>query len=423
MNILIRQISILDSSSPYHGKIKDVLIENGAIEKISDSISIGSYIDKIFEGKGKYLSTGWFDMHVHFREPGFEYKEDLVSGCRAAAAGGFTGVLCMPSTLPPIQSKSEIELILNKTKSELTDVFPAGVLSVNREGKDIAEMYDMSRAGAVAFTDDKNPVQDSGLMLRALMYSKNFGGLIMSFAEDENISSHGQMNESEVNAQLGLKAIPTLAEELMVNRDLQLTEYAEAKIHFSTISSAKSVDLIREAKKNGLNITCDVAAHQLLLEDNLLTDFDTNYKVKPPLRTKNDIEALKQGLNDGTIDVICSDHSPEDVENKKKEFDQAAFGIIGLETAFAVANTAMRKNISLEKFIEKFTVNPRKLLSLSLPVIKEGEKANLTMFDPDIKWVFEERDIKSKSKNTPFVGSTLEGKPIAVFNNGLWLEC
>ncbi len=423
MKILISQITILDSSSVHHGKIKDVWIEDGIIQKISEANSIHEKADRIFEGKGKHLSIGWFDLHVNFREPGFEYKEDLLSGCKAATAGGFTGVLCMPSTSPPIQSKSELELIAAKTKKELTDVFSAGVLSVNRNGKDLAELYDMSVAGALAFTDDKESVQDGGLMLRALMYAKNFNGLIMSFCDDKKISGNGQMNESVMSAQLGLKSIPTLAEDLMINRDLFLAEYAETRIHFSTLSSAKSVHMIREAKKNGLHITCDTAAHLLMLDDSSLHDFDTNYKVKPPLRSKEDIQALKNGLADGTIDVICSDHSPEDIENKKKEFDHAAFGIIGLETAFAVANTAMQKSIPLNTLINKLTLNPRKILSLPVPMIKEGEAANLTLFDSQMEWKFEEQHIKSKSKNSPFPGMTLKGKPLAVFNKGQFAEC
>jgi dihydroorotase len=423
MQLLIKQVNILDSSSPYNGKTKDLLIEDGIIKKIAGPNSITGEVDHVFDGKGKLLSIGWFDLHVRFCEPGFEYKEDLASGCKAATAGGFTGVLCMPSTQPPVQGKSEIEFITNKTKHELTDVFVAGVLSVKQAGKDLSEMFDMSQAGAVAFTDDKNAVQDAGLLLRALMYAKNFNGLIMTFPNDENIAAHGQMNEGENSTQLGLKGMPALAENTMINRDLFLAGYAESKIHFSTVSSAKSVELIREAKKKGMHVTCDVAAHQLMLDDSLLHDFDTNYKVKPPFRTKEDIDALKKALADETIDSICSDHTPEEVENKKKEFDLAAFGIVGLETAFAVANTAMQKTISIDKLIEKFTVNPRKLLSLPVPVIKEGEKANLTLFDPDVEWKVEVHHIKSKSKNTPFLGTTLKGKPVVIFNKGLFAEC
>jgi dihydroorotase len=422
MKTLIRSVKIIDASSPHHNKECDVLIEDGIIKKIADANSINEKCEKVFDAKGKHLSTGWFDLHVNFREPGHEYKEDLVSGCKAAAAGGFTGVLAMPSTTPPIQSKSEIEMIRNKTANELIEVHCAGALSVDLEGNDLSEMYDMFSSGALAFTDDKKSVQDAGLMMRALLYTKNFNALIMSFPDDKSISGKGLINEGVMNTQLGLKAIPALAEEIMIIRDLFLAEYTESRIHFSTISSAKSVELIRKAKADGLKVTCDVAAHQLLLDDTTLSGFDTNYKVNPPLRTAVDIAALKEGLKDGTIDCICSDHSPEDAENKIKEFELAAFGIIGLETAFAVTNTALGKTMSLENIIERFTTAPRKILSLPVPQIKEGENANLTLFDADVEWTFAEKNIKSKSKNTPFIGIKLKGRAIAVFNKGMISE-
>jgi len=255
------------------------------------------------------------------------------------------------------------------------------------------------------------------------LYSENVDGLVIAYGDDKKISLNGQMNEGVMSTQLGLKVIPTLAEDIQVNRDLFLAEYAEAKIHFSTVSSARTVELIREAKKKGMKVTCDVAAHQLLLDDSVLSGFNTNYKVKPPLRSKEDVEALKKGVADGTIDAIASDHSPEDIENKKKEFDHAAFGITGLETAFAVANTALHNLMSIETLTEKFTVAPRKILSLPVPVIKEGAAANLTLFDPAVEWTVEEQHIRSKSKNTPFIGMKLRGKPVAVFNKGQQADC
>jgi dihydroorotase len=416
MKVLIKQAKIIDGSSPHNGKVKDVLIEDGIIKTIADSIS--EKADKTIEGKGNCLSIGWFDLHVNFCEPGHEYKEDLLSGCRAAMAGGFTEVLCMPSTYPPIQSKSEIEMIRTKTRDELVSVHAAGVLSVNLEGKDLSEMYDMHSSGALAFTDDKKAVQDSGLMLRALMYAKNFNGLVMSFADDKYVSAKGQVNESVSATHLGLKGIPSLAEELMLNRDIFLNEYAGGKIHFSSVSTAKSVDLIRNAKAKGLKVTCDVAAHNILLDDTALAEFDTNYKVKPPLRSKDDIKAIIEGLKDGTIDSISSDHTPEDVENKKKEFDLASFGMIGLETAYAVANTALGKTMTADKLVEKFAFAPRKILGIATPVLKEGEKANLTLFNPDEEWTVEEKHLLSKSKNSPFVGMKLKGRVKGVFNKG-----
>jgi dihydroorotase len=416
MKILIRQAKIIDGQSPHHDKERDVLIENGIIKTISEKIAASA--DKEIDGKNHILTNGFFDLHVNFREPGFEHKEDLKSGCKAAMAGGFTGVLQMPSTNPPVQSKSEIELIRTKTKDELVDVYVAGALSATLEGNDLSEMYDMFLNGARCFTDDKHSVQDSGLMLRALLYAKNFHGLIMSFPNDKFICGKGQMNEGVTSTALGLKGIPSLAEEVMIARDLMLCEYAETGIHFSTISTKGSVDLIRKAKAKGMKVTCDMAAHYLLLDDSHLEEFDTNFKTSPPLRTKEDIKALKEGLKDGTIDAICSDHSPEDIENKKKEFDLAAFGVEGLETAFAAAFTALKDVLTIEQIIEKITIAPRKILSIAVPKIDVGEVANLTLFNPTEEWTVITQNIFSKSKNNPFLGMKLTGKVKAVVNKG-----
>jgi len=415
MNLIIRQAKIIDRNSAFHNKIADILISDGIIKKIAEKISEKG--DHEIDGQKCHLVPGFFDLHVNFCEPGFEYKEDLVSGCKAAVAGGYTGVLQMPSTYPVIQSRSGIEQILNKTKSELVEVHVAGALSVDLEGKDLTEMFDMHQSGTNCFTDNKSAVQDAGLMMRALLYSKNFDGLIMSFPNDQSLSAKGQMNESTVSTQLGLKGIPSIAEELMVARDLMLCAYAESRIHFSTISTAGSVDLIRKAKAQGLRVTCDVAAHHLLLDDSSLEEFDTRFKMRPPLRTASDITALKEGLKDGTIDAICSDHEPEDIESKQKEFDLAAFGAEGIETAFAVAYTALKDVMEFGQIVEKFSGSPRSIISL--PIIKnaEGEKANFTLINLEEEWVVNEKDIRSKSKNNPFIGKKLLGKIKAVVNN------
>ncbi len=414
----IIKAKIIDSKSPFNGKVKSILIENGVIRKIGDSIPAGKG-DKVIEGKGLCVSGGWFDMKVNFREPGHEYKEDLMSGCKAAVAGGFTGVLLMPSVSPPVQSKSDIEFITTKTKDQPVSVHVAGALSQDLEGKDLTEMYDMFLAGSKAYTDDKHAVNDAGLMMRALLYSKNFGGLIISFPEDKHVAGKGMVNESAETIKLGLKGIPGIAEELMISRDLKLADYCDARIHFSGISTKESVQLIREAKKKGMKITAEVFAHHLVLDDSSLKEFNTNLKVKPPLRGRKDIDALIKGVADGTIDTISSDHSPEDVETKHTEFDHAAYGMIGLETCFAAANTALHKKVSLENIIECLVDKPRQILGLDIPEIKEGAAADLTVFSAEEDWTFTEGDIKSKSKNTPFVGAKFKGKAVAVVNKGM----
>jgi len=413
MNILVKSAKIVDPNSPHNGKKVDVLIENGLIKSIKKNIS--STKVKVFEAKNLHVSPGWFDMHVNFRDPGFEYKEDLVSGCKSAAYGGFTGVACMPSTNPPIHTKSEVEYVKNKTRGSLVDVHPVGAISHQLQGKELTEMADMIQSGAVAFSDDKNSISNSGLLMRALLYVNSFNGLIINYSEDENISLNGHMNEGETSTSLGLNGMPAVAEEIIVSRNISLTEYTESRLHFATVSTARSVEMIRNAKKKGIQITAEVAAHQLALDDSVLETFDSNYKVSPPLRTKEDIKALKKGLSDGTIDVICSDHSPEDEEMKKREFDYAAFGIIGLETAYAVANS--HSGLSDEQLVNKLAISPRKILQLPIPVIKQGQKANITLFNPTLKWTFTESDIQSKSKNTPFVGTEFKGKALGIYNN------
>jgi len=414
MNILIKAALIIEPGFTHHKKICDVLVSDGIIKKIDKSIDVKA--DLVIDGKNCILSAGFFDLHVSFGEPGFEFKEDIASGCKAASAGGFTDVIQMPATFPVMQNSAGIEMITNKTKSELVTVHAAGALSVEMEGKEMTEMYDMQKSGAVCFTDHKNAVQDAGMMLRSLLYAKTFDGLVMSFPDDRSLSGKGQMNEGPASTQLGLKGIPAIAEEMMVARDLMLCEYAEGRIHFSTISTKGSVDLIRKAKKAGLKITCDVAAHHLLLDESSLEEFDTRFKIKPPLRSQADISALKEGLKDGSIDAICSDHIPEDVENKQKEFDLAAFGAEALETAFAAAHTALKDSMQIEQIIEKFTSGPRKIISQKQIKIAEGENACLTLFSPDEAWTVNESDIKSKSKNNPFVGMKLSGKVKAVLN-------
>lgn len=414
MNILIKSAHIIDSKSPYNGKVVDVLIENGLITSIRSKIVPQKNV-KVIEAKNLHLSAGWLDMQVSFCDPGFEHKEDLNSGINAAIAGGYTGVAVVSSTNPPIHSKGDVQYIKNKTVNSIVDVHPIGTVSYRQEGKDISEMYDMQQAGAVAFSDDKKPITDAGLLMRALLYSQNFGSLIITHCDEKSISQDGKMNEGTTSTVLGLKGIPALAEELMVGRNIFLAEYTNAPIHISNISTQKSVNLIKQAKANGLKITASINAYNIALDDTSLLSFDSNYKLNPPLRIKSDMEALRKGLADGTIDAITSDHRPQDIESKDIEFDYASNGMIGLESAFGLINTNKGK-IKLETIIEALTTNPRTILKLEQPKIAEGQQANITLFDPEAEWIFEKKSIRSKSANTPFIGTKFKGKVIGIIN-------
>lgn len=421
MKILLKNLCIVDPNSPHNGKTRDILIESGKIRSIEAKSS--NTTAKEIDFKGKLISPGWFDINVHFCDPGFEVKEDIQSGCKAAAAGGFTSVALLPDTLPPLHSKGEIEYVINKSKGNLVNVYPLGTISKDREGKDISEMYDMYLSGARAFTDGSNPVQDAGLLNRALLYAKNFNGLIITYCEDASIAGNGKMNEGTISTELGIKGIPAMAEEMMIARNIQLAEYTDAPIHISHASTEKSVELIRAAKKKGLKITADVAAYSLVLDDSYLLEFDSNYKVKPPLRTKQDIKALIQGLKDGTIDAICSAHRPQDIEHKDVEFEIAAYGMIGLQTSFSLITEALSKSLSKEQIIEKISINPRKILNLEIATIKEDQAADFTIYDPETQWILDADNILSKSKNTPFIGRKLTGRAIAVMNNNQFHKC
>jgi dihydroorotase len=411
MNLLIKSATILDPGSPFHQQVADILIENGLITRIADDIEADAML---FEGEGKYVSPGFFDLNCNIGELGLETKEDIKSGTQAAAAGGFTGLAMMPNTANPVHSKAEVEYLINRSRGNLVDVYPLGTISHKREGKDLAEMYDMYLSGAKAFTDGNRPVQDAGLMERALLYAQGFDAMVFSYPEDTAIAGKAKVNEGEISTLLGMKGIPSLAEELMIARDLYLAEYTVSKIHFSTISTARSVELIREAKRKGLEVTCDVAAHHLILTDEALLGFDSQYKVKPPLRTKDDVKALIKGLKDGTIDAIVSQHTPHEIEFKDVEFEVAAYGMVGFQTALPLA---LKAGLPVELLVEKLAINPREILGIDVPVIAEGEKANLVLFDIDAEWQYNSKSNVSKSINSPFIGDTLKGKVLLTYNN------
>lgn len=411
MNLLIKSATILDPGSAFHQQVTDILIENGVITRIAEDIEADV---EVIDGEGKYVSPGFFDLNCNIGELGLETKEDMHSGTRAAAAGGFTGIALMPNTSPPVHSKAEIEYLLNRAKNNLVDVYPLGTISHKREGKDLAEMYDMYLSGARAFTDGNRPVQDAGLMERALLYAQGFDATVFSYPEDTAIAGKAKVNEGEVSTLLGMKGIPSLAEELMIARDLYLAEYTVSRIHFSTISTARSVELIREAKRKGLEVTCDVAAHHLILTDEALMGFDSMYKVKPPLRTKDDVLALIKGLKDGTIDAIVSQHTPHEVEFKDVEFEMAEYGITGFQTALPLA---LKSGLPVELLVEKLAINPREILGVAVPVIAEGERANLVLFDAETEWEYSSKNNRSKSVNSPFFGQQLKGKVQLTYNN------
>jgi dihydroorotase len=411
MNLLIKSVTVIDPHSPFHHQTVDILIEKGIITRIAPEIETDV---EVFDGDDCCISPGFFDLNCNIGEPGLETKEDLHTGTRAAAAGGFTGVALMPNTIPPIHSKSEIEYLVNRAKKNLVDIYPLGAISHKREGKDLAEMYDMYLSGAKAFTDGNRPVQDAGLMERALLYTQGFDALVFSYPEDTAIAGKAKVNEGEISTFLGMKGIPPLAEELMIARDLYLAEYTGSPIHFTTISTTRSVDLIREAKRKGLEVTCDVAVHHLVLTDEALKGFDSLYKVKPPLRTQDDVDALLAGLRDGTIDAIVSQHTPHEVEFKDVEFEVAEFGITGLQTAFSLA---LQAGLEVDLIVQKMAVNPRSILGVAVPSVAEGAGANLVLFDPNAAWEYTRANNRSKSYNSPFIGHNLKGKVLLTLNN------
>ncbi|HPI05358.1 MAG TPA: dihydroorotase [Saprospiraceae bacterium] len=407
MNILLQKAHIVDGSR--ESKPQDILIRNGRIESISSHIEAEKNT-KVWSSPHLCVSPGWFDVGVQTGDPGFEHREDLRTVAAAAAKGGFTAIAPFPNTQPAIHSKSEILYIRNTTAGLGVHFYPIGAVSLECAGKDLAELYDMHASGAVAFSDGKKSVQDAGLLLRAMQYTRAFNGLILNEPHHKTIASGGQMHEGTMSTSLGLKGLPSLAEEIMVQRDLSLLEYSEGRLHIHLISTAKSVDMIRAAKKAGLQVTCSVAVANLFFTDAELRDFDSNWKLLPPLRAQSDADALIEGLADGTIDFIVSNHSPWDEEAKNLEFPYADFGMIGLETVFALCRTFGDKKLPLPLLVEKLSLAPRRIFGLPVPEIKEGEKAELTVFDPTESYTFSVENIGSKSRNTPFLGRKMQGK-------------
>lgn len=417
MKILLKDLTLIDPSIKLNEKT-DLLIEDGVIKKIGE-LKTNDFKDaKVIELDGKICSPGWYDMHVHFREPGREDEETVVTGSNSAAAGGFTGVACMPNTSPDIDSAEVVNLIKEKAKNHLVDVYPIGAATLKREGEELAPIAEMVEAGIVAVSDDGVAIKTPSILRSVLEYVQMYDIPVLEHCEDLSLAD-GVMNEGEISTQLGLPPIPTVAEDLTVMRDIMMAEYAGGRVHILHISSANAVEMVRQAKKKGLKITAEATPHHFTLTDESIKTYDTNYKMNPPLRSQKDLDAVIAGLKDGTIDCIASDHAPHSIEEKEMEFIYAPNGIIGLETELGLTLTELyhKKHLTLEQIIEKFAVNPRKILKLEIPTIEEGKKANLTIFDPEQIWTVDVSKFKSKSKNSPFDKRLLTGKSVAVINN------
>ncbi len=419
MKILIQSATILNAASPFHKKKKNILVQNGRITEIGDKKYSS---DKTIDANGMFLSAGWFDIGTYVGDPGYEQKEDVHSVMKAAAAGGFTELAVLPNTNPSVQSKNEVSYLTQGNKSRLVQIHAMASVTRNNKGEDLTEMIDLHEAGAIAFTDGLKPVWHTDIFLKALQYLQKFDGLLIDHSEDIWLNLFGQMHEGIISTQLGLKGMPRIAEELPLSRNIELLQYAGGRAHFSRLSTAKSVALIKTAKNRGLSVSCDVTSYQALLDDSMLQSFDTNYKVNPPLREKSDAAALIKGLQDGTIDVLCSGHLPQDDESKNLEFDLADFGMTNLQT-FASHLAALSASVRWEDLIEKVTTAPRKLLGLEAPLIDKDQNANLTLLDPAREWTLDSKTNYSKAKNSPWYGMKMKGKAVAVFNNSKhWLD-
>lgn len=414
MSLLLQQARVIDGKT--ESQPRDILIRNGQIVAIAPHIQAEAGMELV-SSPHLCVSPGWLDVGVQTGDPGFEHRENLQTVALAASKGGFTAIAPFPNTNPAIHSKSEILYIKNNTAHTGVHFYPIGAISQECAGKDLAELYDMHASGAVAFSDGEKSVQDAGLLLRAMQYVRAFNGLVINEPHHKTIASGGQIHEGAISTSLGLKGLSALAEEVMVQRDLSLLEYAEGRLHIHLVSTAKSVAMIRAAKKAGLPVSCSVAVANLFFTDEQLRDFDSNWKVRPPLRTQSDADAMLEGLADGTIDFIVSNHTPRDEEAKNLEFTYADFGMIGLETVFPLCQTFGHNKLPLPLLVEKLSLAPRRILGLPIPRIEEGAAAELTVFDPFEKYTFGPEHIGSKSRNTPFLGQAFQGKVIQIVSH------
>lgn len=411
MKLLIRNGHVIDAKTGLN-EVSDILVEDGLIAGIG--IGIDSTGCEIIEAGGMYVIPGLVDAHCHLRDPGYEYKEDIESGTRSAAKGGFTSIACMPNTNPVLDNEALIKYVINKAKADgLVNVYPIGAVSKGLKGEELSEIGELKFAGAVALSDDGKPVNNSSLMKKALQYASMFDITIISHCEDLDLVDEGLMNEGYYSSVLGLKGNPAPAEEVMIARDLILAEYTKATIHIAHVSTELGVDLIRNAKRRGVNVTAETCPHYFSLTDQACEGFNTNAKVNPPLRTQKDVEAIIEGLKDGTIDIISTDHAPHHKDEKNVEFKQAANGLVGFETAFPLAITYLVKpgHLTLEQLVKKMCLNPSNMLGLNKGALELGSSADIMIFDINEQYTVDINKFESKSKNSPFGGFKLFGQP------------
>lgn len=413
MRILLKKARIVAPRQPLNGLTRDLLIEDGIFTEISEQSDAAA--DLTISEEYLHISPGWMDVFAHFCDPGTEFKEDLRSGAAAAAAGGFTDVMVIPNTVPPLESKGQIEYIIGHSSELPVTIRPIGAVSQAISGKSLAEMYEMHHNGAIAFSDGLRPIQSSGLLLKALQYIKAFNGILIQIPDDTEISRHGLMHEGLWSTRLGMPGIPAIAEEIQLKRDLELLRYSDSRIHFTGLSLGKSVRLIREAKESGLAVSCSVTPYHLMFTDISLQQYDSNYKVSPPLREEQDVQDLRKAIQEGIIDCIATHHFPQDRDSKQKEFEYAGAGMIGLESCFGVLGLAL-PDMTQEQIVTLLAYNPRQTFGLEVPQIALGSTASLTLFNPHMEWTLEEKHIKSKSRNTPLLGKKLKGKPLGILH-------
>jgi dihydroorotase len=408
MNIILKSAKVINVESKHNGSKQDILISEGKIKKIGSSISVKNA--KTISVKNLHVSTGWFDSSVSFGEPGYEERETLLNGANVASKSGFTDLLLNPSTKPVLDNQTDISFIKSKSLNSSCNIHPIGALTLSSESKDLAELYDMKNSGAVGFYDFKKPILNSNLLKTALLYSQSFNSVIMSYPQDNSVAKGGLINEGTISVNYGIKGIPNFAEEIQIARDLHVLEYTGGKLHIPTISTKKSLELIKKAKSKGLNVTCSVAVHNLIFNDKKLKDFDTRFKVLPPLREEKDRVALVNGVKTGLIDMVTSDHLPIDLENKKTDIENAKYGTIGLESIFG----SLLSLFDLNQTIEILT-RGREIFNIEKPEFEVGSKASLSLFTIN-DYEFSKADILSKSKNSAFLGMKMKGKPIGVIN-------